>query len=113
MKKIFYFITAIILLFIAINLCIVSEIDYSTDNLKNYCKQHSLSQNYAALVDFSKHSGTYRFFVIDLNRDKVIAKSLCALMEQVIVQQVHLLSVTKSVQIHLAWDILRLQASLK
>ncbi len=78
MRKIFYFIATIILLFIAINLCIASEIDYSTDTLKNYCKQHSLSQNYTVLVDFSKHSGTYRFFVIDLNKNEIVAKSLCA-----------------------------------
>ena len=78
MKKILYIILAVIALIITINLFITSEIDYSVGELKNYCKQHSLSQRYAVIVDFGKHSGTHRLFVIDLDKNEVIARSLCA-----------------------------------
>ena len=67
MKKILYIILAVIALIITINLFITSEIDYSVGELKSYCKQHSLSQKYAVIVDFGKHSGTHRLFVIDLD----------------------------------------------
>ena len=78
MKKILYIILAVIALIITINLFITSEIDYSVGELKSYCKQHSLSQKYAVIVDFGKHSGTHRLFVIDLDKNEVIARSLCA-----------------------------------
>lgn len=53
-----------------------NDIDYQS--LKEYSLKHGLSKNYAIIVDFSKSSGKHRFFVCDLNKQKIIESSLCA-----------------------------------
>jgi hypothetical protein len=46
--------------------------------LKEYSNKHGLSENFAIVVDFEKPSGKHRFYVCDLNKQKIIASSLCA-----------------------------------
>ena len=52
------------------------DIDY--DHLKSYCHVNGLSEHYAVIVDFSYPSGKHRFFVCDLQTNKIISSSLCA-----------------------------------
>ena len=52
--------------------------DVDFQSLKEYSLKHGLSENYAIIVDFSKSSGKHRFFVCDLNKQKIIESSLCA-----------------------------------
>lgn len=40
--------------------------------VKSYALQHHYDTNYCILVDFSKHSGKYRFFVANIKQNKTI-----------------------------------------
>lgn len=51
-------------------------IDYK--ELKGYCYKKGLSENYAIVVDYGIPSGKHRFFVCDLQKQEIIASSLCA-----------------------------------
>ena len=53
-----------------------NDIDFQS--LKEYSNKHGLSENFAIVVDFEKPSGKHRFYVCDLNKQKIIASSLCA-----------------------------------
>ena len=53
-----------------------NDIDFQS--LKEYSNKHGLSGNFAIVVDFEKPSGKHRFYVCDLNKQKIIASSLCA-----------------------------------
>lgn len=46
--------------------------------LKNFLKSSNYNQDLAFLIDFSKASGKYRFFVYDLKNDKILKKGLVA-----------------------------------
>lgn len=46
--------------------------------LKSYCKQHGLGEEYCLVVDFSIYSGKDRFFLIDLTNNVIDCSSLCA-----------------------------------
>ena len=52
------------------------KVDYA--ELKEYCSQKGLSENYAIIVDFNKSSGRHRFFICDLKKQDIISSSLCA-----------------------------------
>lgn len=52
--------------------------DIDFQSLKEYSNKHGLSENFAIVVDFEKPSGKHRFYVCDLNQQKIIASSLCA-----------------------------------
>lgn len=52
------------------------KMDYK--ELKEYCHKKGLSENYAVVVDFGNPSGRHRFFVCDLERERIVASSLCA-----------------------------------
>ena len=75
-------IVGVILSFVAINVGLnwyertFKDINY--ENLKSYCRNNNLSENYAIIVDFNKASGKHRFFVCDLQTNKIISSSLCA-----------------------------------
>ena len=75
-------IVGVILSFVAINVGLnwyertFKDIDY--DHLKNYCRANGLSEHYAIIVDFNNPSGKHRFFVCDLQTNKIISSSLCA-----------------------------------
>ena len=84
-KNIFYiplYMIGIFFIFITLNIGLnifertFGDVDY--EELKDYCHKKGLSENYAIIVDFSKSSGKHRFFVCDLNKQKIIASSLCA-----------------------------------
>lgn len=45
---------------------------------KMYCKEKGFDLHYCFLVDFSIHSGKYRFFIWDFKGDSVKCASLCA-----------------------------------
>ena len=45
---------------------------------KEYCAKHGLNQSVVCMCDFSRHSGTPRFWIYDCEYDKVIASSLCS-----------------------------------
>ncbi|WP_033886938.1 murein L,D-transpeptidase catalytic domain-containing protein [Bacteroides faecichinchillae] len=45
---------------------------------KVYCEEKGFDINYCFLVDFSIHSGKYRFFIWDFKGDSVKCASLCA-----------------------------------
>ena len=72
----------ILIVFISLNLGLnllertFRDVDFI--NLKEYCRQKNLSENYAIVVDYSIPSGKHRFFVCDLKKQKIIASSLCA-----------------------------------
>ena len=75
-------IVGVILSFVAINVGLnwyertFKDIDY--DHLKSYCRANGLSEHYAIVVDFNNPSGKHRFFVCDLQTNKIISSSLCA-----------------------------------
>lgn len=75
-------IVGVILTFVVINVSLnwydrtLKDIDY--DHLKSYCHDNGLSEHYVVIVDFSYPSGKHRFFVCDLQTNKIIASSLCA-----------------------------------
>ena len=75
-------IVGVILSFVAINVGLnwyertFKDIDY--DHLKSYCRANGLSEHYAIIVDFNNPSGKHRFFVCDLQTNKIISSSLCA-----------------------------------
>lgn len=48
------------------------------DSAYVFAKQNDLDLKHAFLIDFSLHSGKYRFFIWDYEADTVIASSLCA-----------------------------------
>jgi hypothetical protein len=85
LKKLLYAVISfigILIVFIALNLGLnllertFKDVDFI--NLKEYCRQKNLSENYAIVVDYSIPSGKHRFFVCDLKKEKIIASSLCA-----------------------------------
>ena len=51
-----------------------NDIDFQS--LKEYSNKHGLSENFAIVVDFEKPSGKHRFYVCDLNKQKIIASSV-------------------------------------
>ena len=71
----------ILIVFIALNfgLNLLEQTFRDVDfiNLKEYCRKKDLSENYAIIVDYSIPSGKHRFFVCDLEKEKIIASSLC------------------------------------
>ena len=84
-KNIFYillFIIGVFFIFITLNISLNAfertfrNVDY--EELRGYCHKKDLSENYAIIVDFSKSSGKHRFYVCDLNKQKIIASSLSA-----------------------------------
>ncbi|SKB90360.1 L,D-transpeptidase catalytic domain [Soonwooa buanensis] len=46
--------------------------------LKNFLKTSNYDQDLAFLIDFTKASGEFRFFVYDLKNDKILEKGLVA-----------------------------------
>lgn len=55
---------------------------YPTDStrLKNaldFCTQNELNTNHAILVDLTKHSGNYRFFLVNLQNCDTLLRGLC------------------------------------
>ena len=75
-------IVGVILSFVCINVGLnwyertFEDINY--ENLKSYCRNNNLSENYAIIVDFNKASGKHRFFVCDLKKQEIVSSSLCA-----------------------------------
>ena len=85
LKKLLYAVISVIgilIVFISLNLGLnllertFRDVDFI--NLKEYCRQKNLSENYGIVVDYSIPSGKHRFFVCDLKKEKIIASSLCA-----------------------------------
>jgi hypothetical protein len=54
------------------------EIDDKADEAYKYCEQAGLSTDFCILIDMSIHSGKYRMFVYDFERDSVIIEGLCS-----------------------------------
>ena len=59
-----------------------AELIYPSDStrLKNaldYCTQNNLNTELAILIDLSKHSGNYRFFLVDLQGCDTLLRGLC------------------------------------
>lgn len=48
------------------------------DSALAYCRQKGFSTDYCFLIDFSIHSGKYRFFIWDFNKRDVRMSGLCA-----------------------------------
>lgn len=78
MKKLFICLMVVIISVTAIKLAFYRSFDVDTTSLLEYCKQNGYSQEYCIFVDFSKPQGVNRFCIYDFNKDKIIAKSLCA-----------------------------------
>lgn len=54
------------------------RIKAKADSALSFCKKNDLNTDYCFLIDFSKHSGKYRFFVWDFNTQSIKLSSLCA-----------------------------------
>jgi hypothetical protein len=72
----------VILLLNFISFC--SPIENGTEKLKiqakeafSYCKEKNMDTNHCFLVDFSIHSGKYRFYIWDFEKQNKVASSLC------------------------------------
>lgn len=75
MKKKYIIILAVLLVVLTKFLIPSTKID--TNNLYNYCKNNGYSTDYCILVDFSRPSGTNRFYIYDFKNNKILYKSLC------------------------------------
>lgn len=55
-----------------------TEKDYSSqiDHLANYALKHKYNQEITLMIDYSLHSGSNRFFVIDLKKKSLLKKGL-------------------------------------
>ncbi|HIP26800.1 MAG TPA: peptidase [Flavobacteriaceae bacterium] len=53
-------------------------IDYSNqiEKIKTFAKQNNYNQKIVFMIDYSLHSGLQRFFVVDLQKNKIIKKAL-------------------------------------
>ncbi len=72
-----YWIILFVVLGIIISRVMVRSADVDIQSLKTYCKDNGYSTEYCILVDFSRPSGTNRFFVYSFKDDKILYKSLC------------------------------------
>lgn len=75
MKK--KYIIGLILVLIIFTKFLIPSTKIDIDNVYNYCKNNGYSTDYCILVDFSRPSGTNRFYIYDFNKKKIIYKSLC------------------------------------
>jgi len=55
-----------------------TAIDYTNEiqKIKTFVKANGYNQKIAFMVDYSLHSGLSRFFVVDLNKEKILDKGL-------------------------------------
>ena len=83
MKKILKgFITFICLIIIGLliynQICLPIIPNKKIINSLNFCKKNNLNTDYCIFVDFSKHPGSKRYIIYDLNNRKIICSSVCA-----------------------------------
>lgn len=55
---------------------IVETYSQEISKIKDYAKAENFNQNIALMIDYAKHSGKYRFFVVDLKNDSILHKAL-------------------------------------
>ena len=55
---------------------IMADYSIQINNIKQFSKQNKYNQKIAFMIDYSLHSGLPRFFVVDLQKNKIIKKGL-------------------------------------
>ena len=78
MKKILIVLCGVLIAISVIKLFIPNDPPSNISEIYNYCKNNGYSTEYCFLTDFSKPSGTKRFYIYSFNEKKIIHKSLCA-----------------------------------
>jgi hypothetical protein len=72
-----YKVSLLVILAIIISRMMVTSADVDMQSLTAYCKNKGYSTEYCILVDFSRPSGTKRFFIYSFKDEKILYKSLC------------------------------------
>lgn len=81
MKKRIILILSSVLLIICLSYSIITKHDLTNSRIEialNYCNKNKIITDYIIFVNFSIHSGKYRFFVYDTKLKSIVIKSLCA-----------------------------------
>lgn len=76
MKK--RYIIGLVILIIIFTKFLLPSTKVDVSNLQTYCKNNGYSTEYCILVDFSRPSGTNRFYIYSFKENKILYKSICS-----------------------------------